>query len=195
MMEQEKLSSYYDDIVSECVRIFENKTTDYGPTWLFFRIESFIDQLWIKAKRIRTLEENGGISFVNEGREDEYIGIINYGVILLMKMENTDLFPDSDEIVENTELYRQTDASEMTEMCRKAFGNVKKLMERKNHDYGAAWTEMHIHSITDQIIVKIFRIKNIISNKGRLIASEGIDAQISDIINYSVFGLLKLRGF
>ena len=112
-----------------------------------------------------------------------------------MKMENTDLFPDSDEIVENTELYRQTDASEMTEMYRKAFGNVKKLMERKNHDYGAAWTEMHIHSITDQIIVKIFRIKNIISNKGRLIASEGIDAQISDIINYSVFGLLKLRGF
>lgn len=195
MMEQEKLSSYYDDIVSECVRIFENKTKDYGPTWLFFRIESFIDQLWIKAKRIRTLEENGDISFVNEGREDEYIGIINYGVILLMKMENTDLFPDSDEIVENTELYRQTDASEMTEMYRKAFGNVKKLMERKNHDYGAAWTEMHIHSITDQIIVKIFRVKNIISNKGRLIASEGIDAQISDIINYSVFGLLKLRGF
>lgn len=194
-MEQEKLSSYYDDIVSECVRIFENKTKDYGPTWLFFRIESFIDQLWIKAKRIRTLEENGDISFVNEGREDEYIGIINYGVILLMKMENTDLFPDSDEIVENTELYRQTDASEMTEMYRKAFGNVKKLMERKNHDYGAAWTEMHIHSITDQIIVKIFRVKNIISNKGRLIASEGIDAQISDIINYSVFGLLKLRGF
>lgn len=195
MMEQEKLSSYYDDIVSECIRIFENKTKDYGPTWLFFRIESFIDQLWIKAKRIRTLEENGDISFVNEGREDEYIGIINYGVILLMKMENTDLFPDSDEIVENTELYRQTDASEMTEMYRKAFGNVKKLMERKNHDYGAAWTEMHIHSITDQIIVKIFRVKNIISNKGRLIASEGIDAQISDIINYSVFGLLKLRGF
>lgn len=195
MMEQEKLSSYYDDIVSECVRIFENKTKDYGPTWLFFRIESFIDQLWIKAKRIRTLEENRDISFVNEGREDEYIGIINYGVILLMKMENTDLFPDSDEIVENTELYRQTDASEMTEMYRKAFGNVKKLMERKNHDYGAAWTEMHIHSITDQIIVKIFRVKNIISNKGRLIASEGIDAQISDIINYSVFGLLKLRGF
>ena len=89
-MEQEKLSSYYDDIVSECVRIFENKTKDYGPTWLFFRIESFIDQLWIKAKRIRTLEENRDISFVNEGREDEYIGIINYGVILLMKMENTD---------------------------------------------------------------------------------------------------------
>ncbi len=194
-MEQEKLNGCYDRIVTECVEVFENKTKDYGPTWLFFRMESFIDQLWIKARRIRTLEENGDISLVREGREDEYIGIINYGVILLMKLENPKLFPDSDEIVENTELYRHADTAEMTKLYKKAFDNVKKLMERKNHDYGAAWTEMHIHSVTDQIIVKIFRIKNIISNNGRLIASEGIDAQISDIINYSIFGLLKLRGF
>ena len=132
---------------------------------------------------------------MREGREDEYIGIINYGVILLMKMSNPDLFPKSDEVVEDTDLYRHADTVEMTKLYKKTFDNVKELMERKNHDYGAAWTEMHIHSITDQIIVKIFRIKNIILNNGRLIASEGIDAQISDIINYSIFGLLKLRGF
>ena len=186
-MEQEKLNGYYDNILAECVQMFENKTKDYGATWLFFRMESFIDQLWIKARRIRTLEENGDVSLVREGREDEYIGIINYGVILLMKMSNPDLFPKSDEVVEDTDLYRHADTVEMTKLYKKTFG--------KNHDYGAAWTEMHIHSITDQIIVKIFRIKNIILNNGRLIASEGIDAQISDIINYSIFGLLKLRGF
>ena len=112
-----------------------------------------------------------------------------------MKMSNPDLFPKSDEVVEDTDLYRHADTVEMTKLYKKTFDNVKELMERKNHDYGAAWTEMHIHSITDQIIVKIFRIKNIILNNGRLIASEGIDAQISDIINYSIFGLLKLRGF
>ena len=194
-MEQETLNGYYDNILAECVQMFENKTKDYGATWLFFRMESFIDQLWIKARRIRTLEENGDVSLVREGREDEYIGIINYGVILLMKMSNPDLFPKSDEVVEDTDLYRHADTVEMTKLYKKTFDNVKELMERKNHDYGAAWTEMHIHSITDQIIVKIFRIKNIILNNGRLIASEGIDAQISDIINYSIFGLLKLRGF
>lgn len=193
-MEQAVLSECYDEVVSECVRIFEAKTKDYGPTWLLFRMESFIDQLWIKARRIRTLEENGDNTFVHEGRDAEYIGIMNYGVILLMKLRNPDKFPPSDEIVEDTGLYRSVDADGMTEEYKAAFAEVKALMECKNHDYGAAWTEMHIHSITDQIIVKIFRIKNILAGGGKLLVSEGIDAQISDIVNYSMFGLLKLRG-
>lgn len=193
-MEQAFLSERYEEVVSECVKIFEDKTKDYGPTWLLFRMESFIDQLWIKARRIRTLEENGDNTLVHEGRDSEYIGIMNYGVILLMKLRNPEIFPSSDEIVENTELYRSVDTKGMTAAYKSAFAEVKALMERKNHDYGAAWTEMHIHSITDQIIVKIFRIKNILAGGGKLLISEGIDAQISDIINYSMFGLLKLRG-
>ena len=182
-MDNIELGRRYDGIIERCVAIFEAKTKDYGPTWLFFRDESFVDQLWIKARRIRTLEENGDDSLVGEGRADEYLGIVNYGIIMLMRMQNPELFPSPGEVVADTEAYYKLHLSDM----KQAY-----LMERKNHDYGAAWTEMHLHSITDQIIVKLFRMKNIISTGGKLLASEGLDAQISDIINYSIFALLKM---
>lgn len=193
-MDNGELSKRYDEIIERCVSVFKAKTKDYGPTWLFFRDQSFIDQLWIKARRIRTLEENGDKSLVGEGREDEYLGIVNYGVIMLMRMQNPELFPDSDAVVADTEAYYTVRLDDMEKEYRRAFAGVKALMERKNHDYGAAWTEMHLNSITDQIIVKIFRMKNIIASGGRLIASEGLDAQISDVINYSIFALLKMSG-
>lgn len=193
-MDNIELGKRYDEIIDRCVSIFEAKTKDYGPTWLFFRDESFVDQLWIKARRIRTLEENGDESLVGEGRADEYLGIVNYGIIMLMRMQNPELFPSPDTVVADTDAYHRLGIDNMKQAYLRAFASVKALMERKNHDYGAAWTEMHLHSITDQIIVKIFRMKNIIASGGRLIASEGLDAQISDIINYSVFALLKMAG-
>ena len=191
-MDNIELGRRYDGIIERCVAIFEAKTKDYGPTWLFFRDESFVDQLWIKARRIRTLEENGDDSLVGEGRADEYLGIVNYGIIMLMRMQNPELFPSPGEVVADTEAYYKLHLSDMKRAYLDAFAGVKALMERKNHDYGAAWTEMHLHSITDQIIVKLFRMKKIISTGGKLLASEGLDAQISDIINYSIFALLKM---
>ena len=193
-MDNIELGKRYDEIIDRCVSIFEAKTKDYGPTWLFFRNESFVDQLWIKARRIRTLEENGDETLVGEGRADEYLGIVNYGIIMLMRMQNPEIFPSPDAVVADTDAYHRLGVDDMKQAYLRAFASVKALMERKNHDYGAAWTEMHLHSITDQIIVKIFRMKNIIASGGRLIASEGLDAQISDIINYSVFALLKMAG-
>ena len=193
-MDNIELGKRYDEIIDRCVSIFEAKTKDYGPTWLFFRNESFVDQLWIKARRIRTLEENGDETLVGEGRADEYLGIVNYGIIKLMRMQNPEIFPSPDAVVADTDAYHRLGVDDMKQAYLRAFASVKALMERKNHDYGAAWTEMHLHSITDQIIVKIFRMKNIIASGGRLIASEGLDAQISDIINYSVFALLKMAG-
>lgn len=191
-MDDTLLEQNYDTIISECINIFLSKTADYGPTWMLFRDESFVDQLWIKAKRIRTLE-GADINLVNESSEDEYLGIINYAVIMLMKLKNPNVFPSSDEVVSDNSLYQAFSIDDAKKIYSETFNEIKMLMKRKNHDYGAAWTQMHIHSITDQIIIKIFRIKNIISNGGKLIMSEGIDAQLSDIINYSIFGLMKFR--
>lgn len=191
-MDNAFLDQKYDKIISECLNIFLSKTADYGPTWMLFRDESFVDQLWIKAKRIRTLEESK-VNLVNEGREDEYLGIINYAVIMLMRLKNEETFPSSDKVVNDNSLYSDFSIDNAKQIYSDVFADVKALMERKNHDYGAAWTQMHIHSITDQIIIKIFRIKNIIANGGKLIMSEGIDAQLSDVINYCIFALMKLR--
>ena len=112
-MDNIELGKRYDEIIDRCVSIFEAKTKDYGPTWLFFRDESFVDQLWIKARRIRTLEENGDESLVGEGRADEYLGIVNYGIIMLMRMQNPEIFPSPDTVVADTDAYHRLGIDDM----------------------------------------------------------------------------------
>jgi len=181
----------YNIIINKCRSIFKEKMNDYGPTWLVFRWESLVDQVWIKAKRIRTLEENEDKSFIPEGREEEYMGIINYSIIALMKIYYKDDIPDSSKIVETADL-----SFINKDLILNYFDNITSriqlLLEKKNHDYGDAWRQMSIYSITDQIFVKLLRIRNILKNNHKLKVSEDIDAQFSDIINYSIFGIIKL---
>ncbi len=182
------------DIQAECYEIFTCKLKDYGAVWLLFREVSLTDQLWIKIRRIRTLEQTDGNPAVNEGRDSEFIGIINYSVIMLMKLQFPKIYLGSDEVIANTSIIDNIGHDTVIADYTKIWDKVMVLMQNKNHDYGAAWMEMHPFSITDQIITKIHRIKNIIKNDGRLLISENIDAQLMDIINYSIFGLIMVRG-
>ena len=168
----------YDEVVAQCREMFIYKMRDYGPNWRILRPETLTDQILIKAKRIRTLEINGE-SKVGEGIWPEYVGIINYGVIALIQLE----LGFSDDIdmtsVRALELYDHYIAQ------------TKTLMIAKNTDYGEAWRLMRVQSYTDMILSKLERIKSIEDNNGKTLVSEGIDANIQDIINYSVFALIK----
>lgn len=188
-----ELEKEFDAIIEECFNLFRDKLSDYGPTWLFFRNTSLVDQLWIKAKRIATLEENEGHALVDEGREDEYVGIINYSVIMLFRILYPGAFPAYEELLTDPSIADGVSIEHILDVYKKITGQVKELMIRKNHDYGDAWRGMQQVSITDQIIIKLTRIKKIMKNSGVLLVSENIDAQLFDIINYAVFGLIKLR--
>lgn len=183
----------YDEIINKCSTLFRSKLADYGATWLLYRDVSLVDQLWIKARRIITLEENGDNALVSDSRSDEFIGIINYSVVMLMRMKFAEKFPSADEIMADTDRLTALDTDEVMKLYMSVSDEVKALMLRKNHDYGSAWEGMHPSSVTDQIVIKICRIKSIMKNGGRLIVSEGIDAQLSDIINYCVFSLIKIE--
>lgn len=188
----ENLDLKFDEIIKDCSDLFRAKMTDYGATWLLYRDVSMVDQLWIKTKRIITLEENGDNSLVGEGRADEFIGIINYSIVMLMRMCYTDKFPTTEDIMTDTQKMKSIDVDEVMKMYAQTADEVKSLMMRKNHDYGSAWEGMHPSSLTDQIVIKIWRIKNILQNGGKLLVSEGIDAQLSDIINYCIFSLIRM---
>lgn len=183
----------YADIIGECGRIFIDKMADYGPTWLYFRDVSLVDQLWIKIKRVRTLEKNGGKNAVGEGSEGEFIAIINYAAIMLMKKRYPEIFRTADYYIDNPDEAAALPSDEIESCYREVCAEVCGLCRRKNHDYGAAWVEMHAHSITDQIIIRVLRIKSFLANGGPSV-SEGMEAQLMDIINYSIFGLIKTRG-
>ena len=187
------LEREFDEIINECVTLFGDKLTDYGPTWLFFRDASLVDQLWIKAKRIAVLEENNDLSLVNEGRDGEYIGIINYAIVMLMRILFPKKFPLHKDLLVDPSLADKVSKEDIIACYKDISGRVKELMLKKNHDYGDAWRGMQQTSITDQIIIKLTRIKKIIKNEGVLLVSENIDAQLFDIINYAVFGLIRLR--
>lgn len=184
----------YESIINECADLFEKKLQDYGATWLYFRDISLIDTLWIKIKRIRTLEENKDITLVGEGREGEFIGIINYSVIMLMKMKYPDIMQNSDYYIDNPSAAVNIGIPEILKCYRSVASEICDLCKRKNHDYGAAWTGMHPHSITDQIIIRVLRIKNFFESEHSPSVSEGTDAQLMDIVNYSIFGLIMARG-
>ena len=175
----DKTIQQYDHVIGICHDIFVKKMKDYGTAWRILRLQSMTDQIFIKAQRIRTIEEKG-VTKIEEGVRPEFIGIINYCSMALIQIE---LGP-SDE-----ELPAATAEKKYLENLEKS----KSLMLEKNHDYGEAWRQMRISSYTDLILMKIKRIKQIEDKKGKTLVSEGVDANYLDIINYAVFGLIKLE--
>jgi hypothetical protein len=175
----EKTNQQYDQIISICKGIFSKKMTDYGTAWRILRPKSLTDQIYIKAQRIRSIEEKG-VSKVDEGIKPEFIGIINYCIMGLIQLE----FGPSDEEMSGEKTQKLYD---------NYFDRAKKLMMDKNHDYGEAWRNMRISSYTDLILMKIKRTKQIEDNKGKTIISEGIDANYMDMINYAVFAMIKIE--
>ncbi|MFT6002123.1 MAG: hypothetical protein ACJAX0_000800 [Flavobacteriales bacterium] len=172
-------SQQYDTIISKCEDIFTKKTKDYGTAWRILRTSSLTDQIFIKAQRIRTLEDKG-VNKVGESIEDEFIGIINYCIMAIIQLELKD----------DTNLELETEIA--SSLYMKYFLEAKKLMEMKNHDYGEAWRDMRVSSFTDLILMKLLRVKQIEDNKGSTIISEGIDANYYDMINYAVFALIQM---
>lgn len=169
----------YDQVIKSCKDLFIKKTKDYGTAWRILRLPSITDQIFIKAQRIRTLEDKK-VSKVNEGVVPEYIGIINYCVIALMQLQMS----ESDEL--------EIDVEKVSALFDLKIEETKNLMLDKNHDYGEAWRDMRVGSLTDLILMKLFRVKQIEDNQGNTLVSEGVDANYQDIINYSVFALIKL---
>lgn len=170
----------YDTAVNSCRDIFLQKTKDYGTSWRVYRTISVADQIYIKAKRVRTIQEMG-VQKIGDDIISEFKGILNYGVIGLIQLDIQD-----DEL---EELPVET----VQRLYNEKIAIAKKLMQDKNHDYGEAWREMSQESFIDLILAKILRIKQIISNKGKTIISEGIDANFYDIINYAVFALILIE--
>ena len=166
----------YREVISKCLDLFTKKTNDYGPSWRILRSSSMTDQIFIKAKRIRSLEEKK-TSKVNEGVESEYIGMINYSVMAITQLKFIDNKLSNQDFID---IYNNE--------TNEAF----ELMMNKNHDYGEAWREMRVSSITDLILQKLLRIKQIEDNDGKTQISEGLEANYYDIINYSVFALIRL---
>ena len=175
----EKTNQQFEEAVAECRSLFEKKLHDYGASWRILRPTSLTDQLFIKAKRIRQLETTG-LSLVGEGIRPEFIGLVNYGIVGLIQLEKG--YCDTVDITaeEAMALYDQH-ATEALE-----------LMKRKNHDYDEAWRSMRVSSYTDLILTKLQRIKEMEDLSEGTLVSEGIDANYMDIINYSVFALIKL---
>jgi hypothetical protein len=175
----ENTSQQYDAAVSQCKDIFLKKMKDYGTAWRNLRPRSLTDQIFIKAQRIKSIEEKG-TQKVSDDIAGEYIGIVNYCLIALIQLE---LSGD-----QRLELPHQ----EVESLYVKYVAQTKKLMEDKNHDYGEAWREIRVSSLTDLILMKIFRVKQIEDNEGKTLISEGVDANYMDMINYSVFALIRL---
>jgi len=172
-------SAEYDAVIDICKGLFMKKTRDYGTAWRILRPQSITDQIFIKAQRIRTLEEKK-VSKVGEDITGEYIGIVNYCVIAMMQLDSTsdtpvELAPDHVERLFDEKVLE-----------------TKELMFAKNHDYGEAWRDMRISSLTDLILMKLLRVKQIEDNQGLTEASEGVKANYQDMLNYSVFALIKL---
>ena len=172
----------FNQIEKLCFELFSKKAIDYGVAWRILRTSSLTDQIYIKAQRIRSIQEKG-VSKVDEGIVPEFIGIINYSVMALIQLEIgvADSFEGMITSAEATQLYQ------------KYIHNAKALMLNKNHDYGEAWRNMRVESLTDIILMKLLRIKQIEDNEGLTIVSEGLDANYYDIINYAVFALIKLQ--
>ncbi len=176
----EKTDQQYEYIIELCRDVFEKKMKDYGTAWRILRPASMTDQIFIKAQRIRSIETKG-TSKINDDIRSEFIGIVNYATMGIIQLE---LGP-----CENPSM----DTAQALEYYNKHIYAAKNLMLNKNHDYDEAWRYMRISSYTDLILMKLHRTKQIEDNQGKTIASEGIDANYMDIINYAVFGLIKLE--
>jgi hypothetical protein len=172
-------SQQYDAIISICRDLFTKKTKDYGTAWRILRLPSLTDQIYIKAQRIRSLQENE-VRKVDEDETSEFIGIINYCIMALIQIEKG--------IADQPDL----NYDEVVGLYDAKIALTKQLMEDKNHDYGEAWRDMRVSSLTDLILQKLLRVKQIEDNKGKTLVSEGIDANYQDMINYSVFALIHM---
>lgn len=170
----------YDYQAAKCRDLFVKKTHDYGTSWRVMRTSSLIDQIFIKAQRIRSIEEKQEQK-IGDTIESEYLGIVNYSIIALIQM---DLGESVDEL--------DMDYEKIFESYDKKAGEAMSLMLMKNHDYGEAWREMSMTSLTDMVLSKITRIRHIMANKGITIASEGIDSNLFDMINYGLFAMIRL---
>lgn len=175
----QETSKQYDAVIATCKNLFVKKMSDYGCAWRILRLPSLTDQIFIKAQRIRSLQQNA-VRKVNEGEESEFIGIINYSIMALIQLEKG--------VVDQPDLSNE----EAIELYEKHISITKKLMEDKNHDYGEAWRDMRVSSLTDLILQKLLRVKQIEDNKGKTLVSEGIDANYQDMINYAVFAMIHL---
>jgi len=173
-------SKQYDTIIETCRSLFINKMKDYGSAWRILRLPSLTDQIFIKTQRIRGLQQNE-VQKVDEGQVSEFIGIINYSIMALIQLEKG--------VVEQPDL----NLEKATEEYDKHVAETKELMMNKNHDYGEAWRDMRVSSLTDLILQKLLRVKQIEDNKGKTLVSEGIDANYQDMINYAIFALILLE--
>lgn len=169
----------YQNVIEMCRDIFTKKMEDYGTAWRIMRPQSLTDQIYIKVKRIRSLQEKG-VAFIDEGERDEFIGIVNYAAMALIQLDLG--YSDSPLM----------DYDEAERLYLEKIQLAKSLMDNKNHDYDEAWRDMRISSITDLILMKIHRTKEIEDHDGETLISEGIDANYMDMINYAVFALIKI---
>jgi hypothetical protein len=172
--------SQYDFVIQTCRDLFLKKTLDYGTSWRILRLISLTDQIFIKAQRIRTIQEKKEQK-VDDDIRSEFIGIINYGIIALIQLENEGFAED------------EIDVAKVEELYNKLSSHTKSVMLNKNHDYGEAWRLMSQESFTDLILMKLLRVKQIMVNDGKTLISEGIDANFTDIINYAVFALILIQ--
>ena len=173
--------SEFDAIIKNCKDIFIKKMNDYGTAWRILRISSLTDQIYIKAQRIRSIEDKGHQK-IEEDVSNEFVGIVNYAVIGLIQLE-----------LGVSNLEENMEENEVISIYDNYVSTAKKLMIAKNHDYGEAWREMRTSSLTDLILQKISRVKQIENNKGETLISEGVDANYLDMLNYAVFALIKLK--
>ena len=172
-------SGQYDEVTAQCRNTFIKKTKDYGTSWRVYRIISVADQIYIKAKRIRTIQDKKEQK-IGDDIKSEFAGILNYAVIGLIQLDI------------NNEEPEDLDIGILQKMYDSKIAMAKELMEAKNHDYGEAWREMSLESFADLSLAKILRIKQIIANGGTTLISEGIDANFFDILNYAAFALIQI---
>jgi hypothetical protein len=176
----ERTAHEYQSVIQDCKSLFEKKTRDYGTAWRILRLPSITDQIFIKAQRVRSIQEKG-VQKVEDPIRDEFVGIINYCLIALIQIRlegNVDM-----------DLKFETLEPLYSEAAKETFD----LLQQKNHDYGEAWREMRVTSITDIILMKLLRVKQIEDNQGKTLVSEGVKANYQDMINYAVFALIKMQ--
>jgi hypothetical protein len=176
----QKTAVEYKEVIGTCKTLFAKKTHDYGTAWRILRLSSITDQIYIKAQRIRSIQEKG-VQKVEDPIKDEFTGIINYCIIAMMQMK----LQDSGEMEMRWE--------KLEPLYDEMAGETFDLLQNKNHDYDEAWRDMRVSSMTDIILMKLLRVKQIEDNSGKTLVSEGIKANYQDMINYSVFCLIKLK--
>ncbi|MBA3648099.1 MAG: DUF1599 domain-containing protein [Chitinophagales bacterium] len=177
---ESETSRQFDAAIEQCRNVFEKKSNDYGTSWRVLRLASLADQIFIKAQRIRTIDHLAEKK-IDEEMDSEFIGIVNYSVIALIRLQI------------GAQIEEEINHSQLIKWYDEKIAEAKKLMLAKNHDYGEAWRNMLLSSFTDLIMMRVLRIRKISQNEGVTLASEGIDANLFDIINYAIFALIKIR--